>query len=356
MVKSITYLVVLLAFSGLFAQEQYRSVEQIEAEWNDYTSYQRDEMLTFCNFLFKEQVYERCLLTCFQFLYRFPDDPIRPAVLYKIARCYEKMENYSLAQRYYKRVMDIEPENSLSFRAARYRDIYSDLMDGRTKSVLSKTEGSDDPYLLTFRGYSYLRDLKWEDARTLFILAEEKFSHRHYSKLMVPLYQTIENVETVPQHSRAKVALFASMFPGGGQLMLREWKKGQGVVATALILSGIYVMGQITDLSGSIYVASSPGLMMPFYKGITKSGPKLKLSSGRLTKPVSPKTAVLQYTLPPIVFGLGVYLGSLWKSFVDTEEKNRSLIEYYVLESIESMAPDRFLDFNEPELVFNPAK
>ena len=96
--------------------------------------------------------------------------------------------------------------------------------------------------------------------------------------------------------------------------------------------------------------------MMPFYKGITKSGPKLKLSNGRLTKPVSPKTAVLQYTLPPIVFGLGVYLGSLWKSFVDTEEKNRSLIEYYVLESIESMAPDRFLDFNEPELVFNPAK
>ena len=343
---------VLLTISGLFAQEQYRSVEQVEAEWHDYTSFQRDEMLSFCDFLFEEKLYERCLLTCFQFLYRFPDDPIRPAVLYTIARSYEEMENYSLAQRYYRRVMDIEPKSSVSFRAAYYRDVYSNLMDGKTKAVMAMTEGNDDPYLLTFRGYSYFRDLKWEEARTLFILAEEKFNHRHYSKLMVPLYQAIENVETVHQHNRVMVALTGTIFPGGGQFMLQEWKNGQGVLATALIFSGIIAMGQITDLKGSVYIASSPGLIIPFFKDVTEhESNKFKLSNDRLTKPVSLKVAALQYTLPPIVLGLGVYMGSLWKSFIDTKDKNRTLVEFYALESIESIEPDRFLDFNEPRLL-----
>ncbi|SVE43452.1 uncharacterized protein METZ01_LOCUS496306, partial [marine metagenome] len=126
----------------------------VQEEWNDHTSFQRDELLSFCDFLFEEKLFERCLLTCFQFLYRFPDDPIRPVLLYTIGRSYEEIENYSLAQRYYRRIMNMEPEHSVTFRAAEYRDIYSDLMKGQTKAVVTKTEGSDDPYFLTFRGYS----------------------------------------------------------------------------------------------------------------------------------------------------------------------------------------------------------
>ena len=94
MEKLIIKLLVLLTISGLFGQEQYRSVEQVEAEWNDHTSFQRDELLSFCDFLFEEKLFERCLLTCFQFLYRFPDDPIRPALLYTIGRSYEEIKNY----------------------------------------------------------------------------------------------------------------------------------------------------------------------------------------------------------------------------------------------------------------------
>ena len=48
----------------------------------------------------------------FQFLYKLPDDPQKPAILYLIARSYEGMKNYNLARRYYKRVMNIEPEIS----------------------------------------------------------------------------------------------------------------------------------------------------------------------------------------------------------------------------------------------------
>ena len=101
-----------IAFSVLICQEDYRSIEQIESEWGDYTKFQRDEMISFCDFLFNEGYYERCLISSFQFLYRLPDDPIKPALLYLIARSYEEMQNYSLSKRYYSRVMDIEPKPS----------------------------------------------------------------------------------------------------------------------------------------------------------------------------------------------------------------------------------------------------
>ena len=41
-----------------------------------------------------------------------------------------------------------------------------------------------DPYLLTFRGYSYLKKKNWDEARTSFISAQSNFSHPHYDKLI----------------------------------------------------------------------------------------------------------------------------------------------------------------------------
>ena len=126
------------------------------------------------------------------------------------------------------------------------------------------------------------------------------------------------------------IALTGTIFPGGSQFMLKEWKKGQGVLVTALVLSSIIAMGQINELNGSVYVASSPGLIMPYYSDITESGLNtFKLSNGRLTKPVSPKTSVLQYTLPPIVLGLGVYMSSVMRSFIDIKFSNTSLTILY---------------------------
>ena len=101
------------------------------------------------DFLFNEEHYERCLVSSFQFLYKLPDDPQKPAILYLIARSYEGMENYNLARRYYNRVMNIEPETSVAYTASKYRETYSYLMEGDNKSVLINTEGSDDPYDLT---------------------------------------------------------------------------------------------------------------------------------------------------------------------------------------------------------------
>ena len=344
-----TYIILLLV-CFLSAQESYHSVDQIEAEWNNHTNYQRDEMLSFCDFLFNEGHYERCLISSFQFLYRLPDDPLKPAILYLIAKSYENMGNYRLARRYYNRVMQLESESSIAYKASKYREIYSFLMEGDSESVFKFTEKSEDPYNLTLRGYGHLQSLEWEEARATFISAEEKFDSRYYSKLMIPLYQAIENVSNVRQHSHAKVAMGGMFLPGGGQFVLKDKQNGQGILATSLLLYGMYNLGTSAKLEGTIHFAKSPGIVLPVYNGINSG---FQLSNDNLTKPISSKSSLLKYTVPPLVIGTMLHISSLIKSFKDTKEKNRSLIRYYALESIESISPDRFLDFEEPSVLNN---
>ena len=332
----------------LFGQENYRSIDDIKNEWNEHTNYQRDEMLSFIDFLFNEGYYERCLISSFQFLYKLPDDPQKPAILYLIARSYEGMKNYNLARRYYKRVMNIEPKTSVAYTASKYRETYSYLMEGDNKSVLVNTDGSNDPYDLTLRAFSYFQSLKWEDARALFISAEEKFDHRHYSKLMIPIYQAIENVSNVKQHSQAKVALSGMFFPGGGQFSLNDRHNGQGILFTIFLLYGIYSQGISNELSGKVQFDSSPGIVMPIYRGVNSG---FSLSNGKLTKSIHAKSALIKYTIPPIIIGAALHITGLIKSFSDTKEKNQSLIQYYAIESMHSISPKKFLDFEEPQII-----
>ena len=334
----------------LSGQEDYRSVEDIKNEWGKYTNYQRGEMLSFIDFLYDEKHYERCLVSCFQFLYKFPDDPQKPAVLYLIGRSYESMKNYVLARRYYKRVMNIESETSIAYRASKYRETHSYLMEGDNNSVLINTDGSNDPYDLTMRAFSYFQSLNWEEARALFISAEEKFDHRHYSKLMVPIYQAIENVSNVRQHSHAKVALSGIFLPGGGQFSLNDRQNGQGILFTSLLLYGIYSLSASSEMNGKVQFDKSPGIVMPIYKGVNSG---FSLSDGSLTKSISAKSTLIKYTIPPIVIGTVLHITSLIKSFSDTKEKNQSLIQYYALESMQFISPQRFLDFKEPTIMIN---
>ena len=351
MFKSLIYLIV--TFSMLFSQENYRSTDQIESEWGDYTKFQRDEMISFCDFLFEEGYYERCLISSFQFLYRLPNDPIKPALLYLIARSYEEMKNYSLARRYYRRVMTLEPITSVAHKSAKYRETYSYLMEGDVDAVFSNTEDSKDPYFLTMRGYGYLQSLEWENARATFISAEEKFKDKHYSKLMIPLYQAIENVSSIKQHSKLKVAISGLMFPGGGQLVLRDKKNAQGIFISTVLLYGVYSLSSSNDNSGDIRFVNSSGTVIPTYRGVNSN---FNLSEGVLSKTISAKSALIKYTLPPIAFGSVLYISSFIKSFSDTEEKNKNLISYYAREKIDLVSPQNFMDFDEPSVVNNNYK
>ena len=71
-----------------FSQQTYRSADQIELEWEGYTKFQRDEMASFCDFLFNEGYYERCLISSFQFLYSLPYDAVMPSFFHLLARSY----------------------------------------------------------------------------------------------------------------------------------------------------------------------------------------------------------------------------------------------------------------------------
>ena len=343
----IKYIVIIIA-TLLFGQENYRSVDQIKLEWNEHTSYQRDEMISFCDFLFNEGHYERSLIACFQFLYRYPEDQLKPVILYYIAKSYEAMENYPLARRYYNRVMKIENDNSISHKASKYRETYCFLMENNISKVQEITEGKEDPYFLMLRGYSHFQVLNWEEARALFISAEEKFDHRYYSKLMIPLYQAIENVSKVPQHNGAKVAMGGVFIPGGGQMVLKDWKNGQGVFTTAALLYLIHSLAQSQNINAAFNFANSPGLVVPEHKGINNS---FELTDGRLTKSISSESSLIKYTIPPIIIGSFIHLGSLIKSITEIKKKNKSLIQYYALDNIDSISPDRFLDFQEPDLI-----
>ena len=348
MLKSILYLSFILSMS--FSQQAYGSVDQIELEWEGYTKFQRDEMVSFCDFLFNEGYYERCLISSFQFLYILPDDPVRPALLHLIARSYEEMSNYSLARRYYNRVVDIESPNSIAYKSAKYREIYCHLMEGDIESVKIKTDSSKDPYFLTLRGYGYLRSLDWEKARTVFISAEEKFKDKHYSKLMIPLYQAIENVSGIRKHSNFKVALSGLFLPGGGQLALKDKKNAQGILISALSFYSVYNSGRSSSSSGDVRFLRPSSTVLPIHEGVDES---FNLAGGELSKPISAKSDLVKYTLPPIIFGSALYVSSFVKSFSDTKEKNKNLIQYYVDDKIELIPPQLFMDFEEPSVINN---
>jgi len=344
-----TVFVLIFPLSG---QQRYRSVDEIKDEWTDYTSFQKDELVSFCDFLFKEKYYERCLLTCFQFLYKFPNDPLRPALLFTIARCYEELENYSLAHRYYQQVMKLEDENSKVHKASMYRDIYIDLLSGNSKKIISTTRSTNDPYLLTFRGYAFLKQLQWGSARTAFILAKEKFNHPHYNELMLPLFQIIENTQTVETHNKYLVAFTGLFIPGGGQFMLRDINKGQGIFASAGLLALAYSWSRTKEISGSSRLMGHQSLSIPSFKNINQGESTYGLKKNdHLPSSINSSSSHIKYTLPPLILALSVYTGGFWKSFIDTKDKNRKLMEYYTLDSISKVEPSKFLDFPEPKLI-----
>ena len=333
---------------ALCQNDIYRSVDEVQDEWTGYTSFQKEEMVSFCDFLFNEGYYERCLLSSFQLLYKFPNDPFVPTVNYYIARCYEEMENFELAQRYYQKIIKDNDETSVVFRAAKYRNQYTNLLSGNTDDLLSNTQGTKDPYLLTFRGYAYMEKMNWEAARTSFISAQNNFDHPHYDELMIPLFQTIENVSEVPKHNKYIVFLSSAIFPGGGQFLLKEWNNGQGILTSVSLMAIISNWAKVEELVGKNRVIENESSSIPLYKDL-ETNYQLK-KKDKIPAKLSLSYSSVKYLIPPVLIGAGVFIISSLKSFKDTDEKNKKLIEYYVNDRVSNTSPSRFLDFPNPTL------
>ena len=345
-------IIVLFLLGQSFAQKDiYRNVEAIEKEWKGYTSYQKEEALSFCDFLFKQGYYERCLVNAFQALYKFPDDEIVSVLNYYIGRCYEEMVNYKLANIYYQKVINKEPKDSQNYKAAFYRNVYVKLMMDDVDDVLKITDSSKtDPYLLTFRGYSYLKKKNWDEARTSFISAQSNFSHPHYDKLITPLYQTIEEVYTVPKHNRYLIFIMSSLFPGAGQFILGNKTQGQGILSSVGLMMLISSWTTVQRLVGSSRAVDNISLSVPIYKNYTTNSSSSK--KDMIPDKIYTSSSSAKFLIPPMLIGSSIFIASAYKSFNDTKLKNEELINIYIKKRIEKNSPNRFLDFSEPQLIY----
>ena len=332
----------------LFSQSQYSSASQIKNDWKNYTGNQKKEALSFCQFLFDEGHYERSITACLQYLYNYPNDSLSNKIIYNIARSYDEIGSHLIARKYYSRIINSLNETNVLRISSEYRYIYSNYLEDNHKEVLSQTENTKDPYLLTIRAYSLLSLLEWGESRVSLVKAEKAFGHNHYSKKMIPLYQSIKNAAEVPQKNKYKVAFTGAMVPGGGYFLLDEWERGQGPLLTSLVFYGIYTLGNLSKISGSTRLSVSPSSSVPHSdNGSGSNG----FPSASISKSVSSKSSVSEYTLPPLLIGFGVYFTSLYRSFKETRLRNKELLYVYI-EKITTKVPLKdFLDFPEPNLV-----
>ena len=346
-------IILLFLFVQVFAQKDiYRNVDAIEDEWKGYTSYQKEEALSFCDFLFKEEHYERCLLNAFQILYKFPKDDVVSVVNYYIARCYEEMRNYKLAQTYYGKVLNQEPKESLAYKASYYRNVYVTLMMGELDDVLMLTDTSNDPYLTAFKGYAHLEKLNWEEARTSFISAQSSFSLPHYDKLITPIFQAIEDVHTVPNYNRYLVFIMSTLFPGAGQFMLGEKNQGQGILSSVSLMILISSWAAVENVIGSSRAFDDISLSVPVYKNYIDGSSMQLPRNNQLPDKIYTSSSSAKYVLPPLLIGSGIFIVSAYKSFKDTQLKNKELVNIYIKQKVDKIPPNRFLDFPEPQLIF----
>jgi tetratricopeptide (TPR) repeat protein len=329
----------------LISQQAYRSVEEIESEWGGYTEYQREEMIAFCDFLFKEGHYERCLISSFKLLYKLENDPVIPLIHYYIARSYEEIEGFDLSIRYYKKILDSEDLNSKIFKSATYRIMHVKYLLGDYNQILNETEGVKDPYLLILRAYSLLREKKIEESRVTFIQAQSKFNHSHYNKLITPLYKAIEDAGSVKNYNKYSILLYGLLFPGGGQFALKDYDQAKGVIATFGLLMLTTKWGEVEKFGNN---------SEQFFYSEANSFPVINLKkkiNGQDALPAKLNFSFSSNKYPPIILGISVLFSSAWSSFNKTNIKNSIFMDNFINNQLNIYPPSSFMDFYEPNLI-----
>ncbi len=283
------------------SQTTYNTIADIEEQWRKYTSYQRDELKSFCDFLFDEGHYERCVVASFRYLFLYPDDPLTPNVYYKIARSYEEQGKFELASEYFHKVMGEVKPNTSEFRAARYRLIYITLMQGKFDTVSTMIGTTEDPYLITLDGFAKFNSLDFKTGKTRFERARKIFKSKEHRKNLTVLMRACDNAEKLPNLDPIRTGLFG-VFPGGGRVYLNEY-----IEATGAFISTVTLAIQLFN--------NAPTL-------IAKWVPRITI--------------------------LGVYSGSIWGSMKGVEHANMQREIRYAKRVQERYGPKLFLDFPEP--------
>ena len=348
-------IVIVLLFSICITYSQnYRSVDEIKDDWLEHTKFQKQELLSFCDFLIDGEHYERALLGLFQYLYKFPSDSLEVPILYHIARSYDFSGNPILANRYYDEVINLTDENNRVYRAAYYRKLLIKYYQEDHDTILQETENETDPYLITMRGYIFLNDLQWVEARQAFLSADERFSHRHYSSLIASIMQTIDNAAEVPMKNKWQT-LAASIFPGGGRAYLQEWGNAGGALASFFLVASLASSKTDLNQSGDLSFTDNRNELIPQGAGYQLDADQLPNNPSSYGLPenvrLSSKNKYLIYT--PIALSLSIYLGTILKTYQDVDNANQLLFRNHIRTAMEETPIDSFMDFMEPNLIEN---
>ena len=356
MLRQPRVIIIILIFVCVVCGQNFRTVGDIKDNWQDHTTFQKHELLSFCDFLTDGGHYERALLSLFQYLYKFPGDSLEVPVLYHIARSYDLSGNPVLANRYYDQVINLSEENFRVSKAANYRKLIIKYYQEDYESVLEETDNSTDPYMITLRGYIFLQELDWISARQAFLSADERFKHRHYSGLIAPIMQSIDNAAEVPMKNKWQT-LAASLVPGGGRAYLREWGNAGGALASFFLVASL-----ASSNTGLLQSANPPfpffdnrnalipqGVGYPFDDNDVLKSP---LSFGLPTEvTLSNTNNNLIYT--PAILAASIYLGTILKTYQDVDNANQRLFRNHINITIAKTPLESFMDFAEPNLVEN---
>lgn len=342
----------LIIVAGLAAQNPpYRHTSDIREEWQDYSLFQKQELLSFCDFLSEEGFHDRALLAYFQFLYRYSGDPLEHTIYYRIANTYEASQNPGLARTYYERVLVEADSGSVEFRATGYRLLKLSLLEEDYEQVLEATVLSEDPYELTFRGYAFFHQLDWTSSRQAFLAAEEKFNHSYYSDLLAPLFQAVDNAARVKPKGHW-ISFATAFFPGGGHAYLEQWEAASGsLLSTMILYSAMNLVPQFTQ-KGGLAFTDKQEILLPQSGGVTtKDGSYVSPQNFKIPTDLNIKTNNTKLLVPPLILAVGIYVGSIWKTIHDVDEANLRLVKDFVDRVSAERPVSDFLDFPEPELV-----
>lgn len=334
-----------------WAQKQYISPDDIKSEWKNHTSFQRQELVNFANFLYDEGFYERALISYFQYLYRYPKDELEMATYFQIGKCYELLESWDLAKNYYKRIIDENPSKSVSKNAAQYQLLYISLVNKKYEKVIDSTINSKDPYELIFRAYAHFELLEWTESKQAFKTAEVLFNHSHYSKQIRPWYKAIKTAQNAPLKER-KSALLASIAPGGGFVYLKQTESAIGAISASLLLYAAMFSIPAISQKGGLRISENRQNVVPMSGDLVTKNSEFHSAVGyqmpyELTLKTSRRTALI----PPALIALGLYAGSMWKAALDIDMSNRRLVKRYAGRVTTKLPIERFMDFNKPDFI-----
>ena len=354
MLRQPRVIIIFLFFVCIICGQNFRSVDDIKDDWKNYTTFQKHELLSFCDFLIDEGHYERSLLSLFQYLYKFPGDSLELPVLYHIARSYDLSGNPVLANRYYDQVINLSEENFRVSKAAKYRKLIIKYYQEDYESVLEETDNSTDPYMITLRGYVFLQQLDWISARQAFLSADERFKHRHYSRLIASIMQSIDNAAEVPIKNKWQT-LVASLVPGGGRAYLREWGNAGGAIASFFLVASLASSNTGLMQSGNLSLVDNRNELIPQgldYKLDDSNLPE-SLLSFRLPTEVTLSNTNNNLIYTPAILAVSIYFGTIMKTYDGVDNANKRLFRNHINTTIVKTPLESFMDFSEPNLVEN---